>query len=276
MWTGAIAFGLVTIPVKLYSATERQAELAFRQLHAKDAAPIDYRRFCSQEGVEVDWKDIVRGYEYAKGQFVVMSDKDFEKAKSPSTQTLDITEFVPVAEIDVAHFDTPYWLEPTPPGRKAYALLRDALEKTGRVGIGKLVMRQREHLAALQPSGDALMLTTMRFADEIRSPAQLDLPKTSSGGREMQLALQLVDTLTASWNPAKYRDEYREVLRAAIEQKLEGKEIVAPTAEPRPQVVDLMDALRKSLESPRKGLARSNGRPSPKPRAKRGRRPRAA
>lgn len=259
MWTGAIAFGLVTIPVKLYTATERQAELAFRQLHKKDNAPIDYRRFCSKEEVEVDWKDIVRGYEYAKGNFVVMTEEDFAKAKTEATQTLDITDFVPADQIDFAYFENPYWLEPTKPGRKGYALLREALEKRQRVGLGKIVMRQREHLAALRPSGDVLMLTTMRFADEIRSPKDLDVPKDGGTGREMELALKLVDSLAADFEPTKYHDTYREVLRAAIEQKVKGKEIVVPAAEPRPKVVNLLDALRQSLEAPRKELAKAAG-----------------
>jgi DNA end-binding protein Ku len=260
IWSGAVAFGLVTIPVKLYSATERQAELAFRQLHKKDHAPIDYKRFCSKEDVEVDWKDIVRGYEYAKGQFVVLSEDDFARAKTPATQTFEIQDFVPGEQIDFAFFETPYWLEPTTPGRKGYALLREALVDSGRVGIGRLVMRQRERLGALRPAGKALMLTTMRFADEIRSPAQLELPNGAGASREKKLALQLIDSLASDWQPDKYKDTYRKVLRAAIEQKVEGKQIVAPEAPQRPKVTSLMEALRTSLQQPRPGLAKVAGR----------------
>jgi DNA end-binding protein Ku len=260
IWSGAVTFGLVSVPVKLYSATERRAELAFRQLHKKDHAPIDYRRFCSKEDIEVDWKDIARGYEYAKGRFVVLTEEDFERAKTPATQTLEIRDFVPGDQIDFAFFETPYWLEPTRPGRKAYGLLRDALAETGRVGIGTFVMRQREHLAALRPSGKALMLTTMRFADEIRPATQLDLPNGVGATREKKLALQLIDTLAADWEPKKYRDAYREVLRAAIEQKVEGKEIVMPETPKPSKVVDLMEALQASLKAPRRDLAKAAGR----------------
>jgi DNA end-binding protein Ku len=260
IWSGAVTFGLVSVPVKLYSATERRAELAFRQLHKKDHAPIDYRRFCSKEDIEVDWKDIARGYEYAKGRFVVLTEEDFERAKTPATQTLEIRDFVPGDQIDFAFFETPYWLEPTRPGRKAYGLLRDALAETGRVGIGTFVMRQREHLAALRPSGKALMLTTMRFADEIRPATQLDLPNGVGATREKKLALQLIDTLAADWEPKKYRDAYREVLRAAIEQKVEGKEIVMPETPKPSKVVDLMEALQASLKAPRRDLATAAGR----------------
>ncbi|MGH7314383.1 MAG: Ku protein, partial [Candidatus Rokuibacteriota bacterium] len=219
-----------------------------------------YRRFCSKEEVEVDWKDIARGYEHAKGQFVVMTEEDFERAKTPATQMLEIRDFVPAEQIEFAFFETPYWLEPTKPGRKAYGLLRDALADSGRVGIGTFVMRQREHLAALRPSGKALMLTTMRFADEIRSAEQLDLPNGVGATREKKLALQLIDTLASDWQPAKYRDTYRAVLRAAIEEKVEGKEVVMPEAPERPKVVDLMEALRASLKEPRRELAKAAGR----------------
>jgi DNA end-binding protein Ku len=261
MWKGAITFGLVTVPVNLYSATERQAEVRFRQIHKKDVAPIDYRRYCSAENVEVEWSDIGKGYEYEKGKFVVMTDADIEKAKTPATQTIDIQDFVPAADIDFAHFDSPYWLEPDRAGRKGYALLRDALRDSGRVGIGTLVMRQREHLVALRPAGDALMLTTMRFASEIRPAEGLDLPRdVKLDPREMKLAGQLIDTLAGPWQPEKYRDTYTETLQQAIEQKLAGREIhVAAPGKP-PKVVDLMEALQASLKEGRRPPAKADGR----------------
>jgi DNA end-binding protein Ku len=251
LWKGAVTFGLVSVPVNLYPATRREAEFSFRLLHRKDLAPIDYRRYCSTEDVEVAWKDIVKGYEHAKGQFVVVSDADFARARVPGTQTLEIRDFVPAHQIDPAYGASPYWLEPAPAGRKAYALLRDALAETGRVAIGSFVLRQREHLAALRPSGQALQLTTLRFADELRSPSDLDLPRSGGDKRERALALQLIETLASDWEPAKYRDSYREVLRDLIERKVEGEEIAAPAErQPRPKVVDLMEALRASLEQP--------------------------
>ncbi len=210
--------------------------------------PIEYKRVCSAEGVEVAWQDIEKGYEYAKGQFVVVTDEDLAKAKVAGTQTIEIREFVPAEQIDFAHFEAPYWLAPEKAGTKAYALLRDALAKSGRVGIATFVMREREHLAALRPEGRGIMLTTMRFADEIRSAEDLALPEEGEHPKkEMDLALQLVDALADDWDPTEYHDTYRETLRAAIEQKVEGKEISVPTAAVPPKVTDLMEALRASL-----------------------------
>ena len=276
MWKGAITFGLVTVPVSLHSATERQAEIHFRLLHKKDASPIDYRRYCSEENVQVEWRDIVKGYEYDKGRFVVMTEADFDKARIPATQTIDIQDFVPASEIDFAHFDAPYWLEPERAGRKGYALLREALAESGRVAIGTLVLRQREHLVAIRPAGNALMLTTMRFANEIRPSEGLDVATdVKIDPREKKLAAQLIDTLAGPWQPDKYHDTYTETLKGAIEQKLEGKEIqVAPAGKP-PKVVDLMEALQQSLKEGRRPPAKANGRRAAEaPAAARARRPR--
>lgn len=259
IWKGALSFGLVTIPVGLYSATEPQAEIAFRQLHKKDHAPILYKRVCSAEGVEVPWQDIERGYEYAKGKFVVITGEDLEKAKVTGTQAIEVREFVPAEQIDFAQFEAPYWLAPEKAGAKAYALLRDAIAKSGRVGIATFVMRQREHLAALRPKGRGIMLTTMRFADEIRRADDLTLPAEGEHPKkEMDLALQLVEALADDWNPSEYKDTYRETLRAVIEQKIEGKEIMAPKLSGPPKVTDLMEALQASLA--RKDLKKAGPR----------------
>ena len=262
VWKGAVTFGLVSVPVNLYPATRRQAELSFRLLHKKDKAPIEYKRFCTAEDAEVGWNDIVKGYEYEKGNFVVMADEDFEKARTESTDTLDIRDFVPLDQINVAHFDSPYWLEPTKAGRKAYVLLREALEESGRVGIGTFVMRQREHLAALRPAGNALMVTTLRFPDEIRPADDLEIPREEKlAKKEVDLAKKLVDTLADDWKPAQYKDTYHETLRAAIEQKLEGKDIETPAPRKPARVVNLMQALAESLKSgARKPAARADGR----------------
>ena len=237
---GAISFGLVTIPVNLYSAIERRETLSFNLLHKKDHARIQNKRFCSEEGVEVPWSDVVKGYEYAKGQYVVVTDEDFEKARVPAE---------------------PYYLEPNgKAGAKAYALLRDALKETGRIGVGTVILRQREHVAAVEPSGDALVLSMVRFAHEIRSPNDLDLPKAGEGWtkKEMDLAHRLIDTLADKWKPEEFRDTYTEVLRKAIEAKVEGKELELPAEErPRP-VANLMTALEESLA--RKEPAKAAGR----------------
>jgi len=262
VWKGAVTFGLVSVPVNLYPATRRQAELAFRLLHAKDKAPVEYKRFCTEEDVEVPWNDIVKGYEHEKGQFVVLTDGDFAKAKTESTENLEIRDFVPLEQINLAHFESPYWLEPTKAGRKAYVLLREALAESGRVGVGTFVMRQREHLAALRPAGNALMVTTLRFVDEIRPADDLDIPREEKlQKKEIDLAKKLVDTLAEDWKPEQYQDTYHETLRAVIEQKLEGKEIEVPAPRKPARIVNLMKALEDSLKSgARKPPARADGR----------------
>ena len=252
LWKGAITFGLVNIPVALYPATTR-SDLSFRQLHAKDAAPIAYRRVCTAENVEVPWPEIVKGYEYAEGEFVVMTDEDFKNADADANQTIDIRDFVPAAAIDFTYFEQPYYLEPTATSAKAYALLREALKRSGRVGIATFVLRQREHLAAVKVADDALVLTTMRFAHEIVPATELNVPRGESGldRREVDLALQLVDTLAADWDPDKYQDRYRDALLAAIERKVQGRAIAAPLTGRKPptKVVDLMQALQASLQA---------------------------
>jgi DNA end-binding protein Ku len=257
LWTGTISFGLVTIPVRLHSAAEGQGELSFHLLHKRDGSRIEYKRFCTAEDAEVEWSEIVKGYEYGKGRFVVLTDADFAKARVEATRTFAIRAFVPARDIDYIYFDHPYYLAPSSQGaHRAYALLRDALEKSGRVGIGTVVLRQREHLAALEPAGKALTLTTMRFAHEIRPPRALELPRDGRyGRRELALADRLIESLAAPWNPADYRDTYTDVLRRLIKQKIEGKPLkTAAVARPErpPKVLDLAETLKESLRA-RKG-----------------------
>ena len=266
IWKGAISFGLVTVPVGLYTATERAAEIHFRLLHAKDASPVDYKRVCEAEGVEVPWLEIARGYEYTKGQYVIVTDKDFARARVEATQTFAIRDFVPARAIDVRYFDEPYYLAPAgKPAAKAYALLREALAHTERVGIGTIVLRQREHLAALAPTGPALVLSTLRYAHEIRPPDALDLPAAGRGTdkRELALARRLIDTLATEWDPTRYRDTYRDVLLKVIEQKAKGEPISVPAPRKPARVVSLMDALQQSLGAPRRAPARAAGRRRP-------------
>jgi DNA end-binding protein Ku len=249
LWKGGISVGLVHIPVSLYAASETGEEISFRQLHRTDLAPIQYRRVCSADGAEVPWGEIVKGYEYDKGQFVLLTDEDLAKARVEATQAIDVRDFVPADEIPWTFFENAYYVEPAKQGFRAYALLREALKESGRVGIGSIVLRQREHLTALRPSGDVLLLAMMKFAHELRSPDALNLPRdTAVDPREMTLARQLIDTLAADWKPEQYRDTYIETLRQAIEQKIEGKEITAPALKPRAEVHDLMEALRRSLD----------------------------
>ena len=264
MWKGALTFGLVTVPVALHAATERKNELTFRLLHAKDESPIDYKRFCEKEGVDVPWREIVKGYELAKGRYVVVTDEDFDKARVKATQTFEIRDFVPADAIDDLYFDHPYYLAPAGPGAaKPYALLRDALDKSGRVGVGTIVLRQREHLASVAPSGEALVLTTMRWAYEIRSASGLGLPGRTAtrDRRELDLALQLVDTLAGEWNPRRYTDTYHDVLMDVIRRKAAGKETRAPKAERPTKVRSLMSALEASLRERPPGAKSAGRRP---------------
>lgn len=250
VWKGALTFGLVNIPVGLYPATTR-SDLSFRLLHAKDQAPIAYRRVCTEEGVEVPWAEIVKGYEHEKGQFVVMTEEDFKRAGVEATHTIEIRDFVRADAIPPAYFEQPYYLEPQKTGAKAYALLREALKRSGRLGVATVVLRQREHLAAVQAADGALTLTTMRFAHEIVPPSGLALPGDAGlDRREVDLALQLVDTLAAEFDAEKYRDQYRDALLSVIEQKRQGLVPATPaTRKPPTKVVDLMQALEASLKA---------------------------
>jgi DNA end-binding protein Ku len=280
LWKGSISFGLVTVPINLVSATEARETLAFNLLHRKDKSRIIEKRFCKEEDVEVPWQDIVKGYQYAKDQYVVITDEDFAKVRVPATQTFEIRKFVPAADVEGLYFNYPYYA--TPQGRsavKGYALLRDALRAAGKLAIGTIVLRQREHLAALEPADDALVLTTMRFAHEIRQQKDLDLPSSGKGWTEseMKLARRLIETLTGEWDPAEYRDMYSKALRQVIEAKVEGKETAAPEPPAPARVIDLMEALKRSLKERPRDLASSPGQHHVAPRkATRARRHRAA
>ena len=264
LWKGAISFGLVTVPIGLVSAIEAGERLAFNLLHKKDGSRIVQKRFCQEEDVEVPWGDVVKGYQYAKGQYVVLTEADFDKARVPATHTFEIRKFVASGEVEDLYFDHPYYVQPD--GRSAtkpYALLRDALAESGKIGIGTIVLRQRESLGALEPVGDALVLTTMRFAHEIRSPKDIDVPSARHGWteKEMKLARQLMETLSDTWDPKDFKDTYTDALREVIEAKAEGKEIAAPEKPKRGRVVDLMDALQKSLAE--RPLAKAESRKAP-------------
>jgi DNA end-binding protein Ku len=250
MWKGSLAFGLVNIPIELYSAT-RDHRPKFRLLHAKDEAPVRYERVCQSEGKPVGWADLVKGYEYAKGQFVVITKDDFKTAALEKTKTIDILDFVDPAEIDERYFETPYYLQPAKGADRAYALLREAIRESGQIGIAKVILRDAQHLAAVEAIGDAIVLTMMRFADELADLGDFRFPK-AEGIRpaEMKMARQLIDNLSAKWNPGKYTDEYRDNLMKVIQSKLKGRK---PKLQERetPQsadVVDLMARLRASLE----------------------------
>lgn len=263
IWSGAISFGLVTIPVKLYSAI-REHELHFNYLHRKDEGRIKYERVCSVCGEKVPWNDIARGFEFNKGEYVILDDEDFAKASPEATQSVDIVEFVHLEEIDPVLFDVPYYLEPDKRGRHAYALLRDALASTGKVGIARVVMRTKEHLAALEPRGSALVIEMMHWADEVVPPTELDFPdqNVKLSQPETKMAAALIDSMTTRFEPGQFEDQYRDQLMHLIEARAEGKPGPRGRARPRPatNVVDLVDVLQKSLASARKGAHKPHGR----------------
>jgi DNA end-binding protein Ku len=252
IWKGSISFGLVNIPIALYPATRRE-EFKFRLLRKSDLSPVNYKRVAEKDGKEVPWDQIVKGYEYEKGKYVVLKDEDFERVDLEATQTVDIQDFVNVDEIDPMFFYKPYYLEPQKGGDKAYALLRDALKDSKKVGIAKVVIKTRQYLAGVKPEDGALVLELMHFADELADTGKLHLPKkVEVGKREMNMAKSLIDSMSAKWNPEKYHDDYREALMEVIEEKVEagGKEIEEkPKKAPKPtKVIDLVSVLQKSLE----------------------------
>jgi len=252
IWKGSISFGLVNIPIALYSAT-RSEELKFRLLRKTDLSPVNYKRVAEKDGKEVPWDQIVKGYEYEKGKYVVLQEEDFQRVDLEATQTVDIQDFVDLEEIDPMFFYKPYYLEPQKGGDKAYALLRDALKDTRKVGVAKVVVKTRQYLAGVKPQDGALVLELMHFADELADPEKLHVPKTLEvGKREMTMAKSLIDSMKSKWNPEKYKDDYREALMEVIEEKVEagGKEIEEkPRKAPKPtKVIDLVSVLQQSLE----------------------------
>jgi DNA end-binding protein Ku len=252
IWKGSISFGLVNIPIALYPATRRE-ELKFRLLRKSDLSPVSYKRVAEKDGKEVPWDQIVKGYEYEKGKYVVLKDEDFERVDLEATQTVDIQDFVDQQEIDPMFFYKPYYLEPQKGGDKAYTLLRDALKDSNKVGMAKVVIKTRQYLAGVKPEDVTLVLELMHFADELADPGKLHVPKkTEVGKREMNMAKSLIDSMSSKWNPEKYKDDYREALMEVIEEKVEagGKEIEEkPKKAPKPtKVIDLVSVLQKSLE----------------------------
>lgn len=270
IWKGAISFGLVNIPVGLYSATRPSTEIKFRLLRDRDHSPVRYKRVAEADGKEVPWENIVKGYEFDKDEFIALTEKDFERVNIKSNQTVDIREFVSLEEIDPMFFDQPYFLAPEKGGDKAYVLLREALKKSGKVGIAKVTIKTREHLAAVKPLDNALVLELMHFADEISDTNELSLPKNvEAGKKELAMAESLIKGMTDKWEPEKYKDEYRESLTKMIEEKIAsgGKEV--PVHKPKvgkaTNVVDLVSILQKSLNQTKGGgKAKKSGKDSAK------------
>ncbi len=255
MWRGAISFGLVSIPIRVYTATEEKT-LRFNQLHEKDHGRIRYNRVCAKCGEEVSYDDIVKGYEYEKDQYVILTDEDFDAVPVESTRTIDIAQFVDRSEIDPIYYKKTYYLGPEEAGVKAYQLLRDALEEGDRVGIAKVSFRDKEHLAAVRLKDKALVLDTMFWPDEIREADFPELEKPAKvSDKELQMAQSLIENLTEGWNPEAFRDDYREALMQIVEKKVAGEEVEVIEAPEAPKVVDLMDALKQSVDATKKQTA---------------------
>src|SRR4051794_21905543 len=264
IWKGSISFGLVNIPIGLYPAT-RKEDLKFRLLRQSDLSPVNYKRVAEKDGKEVPWDQIVKGYEYEKGKYVVLKEEDFQRVDLEATQTVDILDFVDLDDIDPIYFYKPYYLEPQKGGDKAYTLLRDSLKQKKKVGIAKVVIKTREYLAGVKPDDGALVLELMHFADELIDTGKLSIPKkTEVGKRELNMATALIDSMSAKWDPEKYKDDYREALMHVIEEKVEagGKEIEEkPKKAPKPtKVIDLVKVLQQSLEQTGKAKTKRAGK----------------
>ncbi len=255
IWKGAITFGLVSIPVELRTAV-RADRISFRMLHAEDLSPVKYERVCAQDGEPVPWDEVVKGYEYSKGKYVVLTDEDFERAALEGSRAIDILDFVKQEEIDPRYFETPYYLVPSKGGERPYALLREAMRKSGAIGIGKIIIRQKQHLGAVKVVGEALVLELMRFANELVDTTEYSFPASEIvKPQELTMAEQLIANLAEPFSPDKYTDEYRANLMRIIKAKLKGKKVElepAQEAEPDAEVLDLMSRLRESLEQGKK------------------------
>jgi DNA end-binding protein Ku len=262
IWNGAISFGLVTIPVQLVSAVRSQRP-RFHMLHGKDESPVRYERVCEREAKPVPWDQIVKGFEYEKGEYAVLDKDDFKKAALQKTDTIDVLSFVPASAIDPRYFETPYYVAPGKGADRAYALLRETVRKAGKIGVAQLILRQSQHLAALSVKDDVFVLTLLRLAGDL---AETDSVKTPSGKglreSELQLAARLVDGLAGAWKPEQYKDQYAANLTAIIAAKIKGKGAkprlgaIGP-GEPKGEVADLMERLRASL------AANTNAREKP-------------
>ncbi|HEX6444971.1 MAG TPA: Ku protein [Streptosporangiales bacterium] len=256
IWKGAISFGLVSIPVKLYSATEERS-VAFHQVHREDGGRIKYRRVCTVDGEEVSYSDIAKGYELPTGEMVVLTDEDFADLPISTSRAVDVLKFVPLEQVDPIYFNKSYYLEPEGQGAKPYALLRDALEESGQIALVKIALRQREQLATLRVRDGVFVLETMLWPDEIRA-AEFDFLDEDIEVRPQELAMakSLIEQMSGDFEPEEYTDAYREALQAVIEAKVEGREVVAPEEpEEAGTVVDLMSALRASVEAAKSGRA---------------------
>ncbi len=276
IWNGTIGFGLVQIPVSLHAAEDHES-FEMHMLDRRDMSPIGFERINKKTGKTVAWKDIVKGYEAKKGKYVILNEGDFEQANVETSRQMDITDFVEFSEIDPRYFDRPYYLAPQKAGKKAYALLREALHRTGKAGLGKVVIRTRQHLAAVVAHEKLLLLLLLRFADELRDESDLELPPQTSNGfspKELAMAEKLVEGMVSKFDPKKYEDDYHKDLMKLIQRKVKAGEVnvVSETTEPKPEkqkeakVIDLAALLAQSVATG--GKKKSSHRAAPKSKRK--------
>ena len=250
LWKGAVSFGLVNIPVKMYVATENK-DIKFNYLHRECMSPIEYHKYCPRCGREISSEEIVRGYEYQKGNYVVLNEEDLERIPLDNTKTIDILDFVDLQQVDPVYFDKSYYLEAAAGGEKAYSLLIEAMNKTGKVAIARVIIRTKQSLAALRVKDRLLLMETIFYPNEIRSPASLNpgLESARLHENEVKMAVSLIENLSVDFEPQKYHDEYHQALRELIDAKIAGQEVVnAPAVSDRGKVVDLMEALQASVK----------------------------
>jgi DNA end-binding protein Ku len=252
IWSGSISFGMVSIPVKLYGATESK-DITFHLVHSTCGTRLKQVRWCPTDEVEVPWSETVRGYEYAKDEYVTLTDEDFEKLPLPSRHIIDLTAFVKATEIDPVYYERSYFLVPDERAEKAYALLLQALDKKGLTALATITIRKKEQLCALRPRDGVVMLETLYYPDEVRREHGVDLDRARVTERELEMAFTLIELLRKPFEPEEYHDHYREALARLIDAKLEGREVVKSPAARETKVIDLADALRKSVEAARKG-----------------------
>lgn len=257
IWKGALSFGLVNIPIQLYTAS-RDKEISFVLLHKKDMSQVRYARFCKAEEKEIPWSEIVKAYEYEKGDFVVLQEEDFQKANLKKTKTIEIVSFIDEAEIESLYYVKPYFLEPDKNADKAYTLLREALKKSHKVGLARYVLRNREHVGVVKVYEDILILNELRYQDELIHFEDLKIPDVKSNPKEVNMAIQLIDQLTTSFNPRAYHDTFTEEIKEIIKQKAKGRPVHPKTEAPKStKVHDIMSLLQASLEKKQKPQKKS-------------------
>ena len=271
IWKGNISFGLVSVPVVLQTAENRSEEIKFNMLDRRDNSRIRYERLNAETGEPVPWNDIVKAYEYEEGQYVIITPDDFKRAAVEATQTIDIETFIDEADIDPMYYERPYYLVPGKKGEKGYVLLREAMSRAKKIGIAKVVIRTKQYLAAVLARGDALVLDILRFSYELRKPEDIELPREAPSEykintKEIQLAEQLIDSMTGEWEPEQYKDEYHEALMGWIEKKIAagGKDIAEDVEdverEPEPRVINIADLLQQSMRNLEKTAPRKAAR----------------